>query len=913
MPKSKLTSRRRFLKTIPAAVGTLYACRPGAIQKKSADLYDTFVTPPGRARPFYRWWWNGNRVTAKEVRRELKLMKQAGAGGVEINPIALHELYGDPPQRPLVWLSDEWNAMLKSAVDTCKEMDLIADLIVGTGWPFGGEFLSPQETIMGIELEIKTFTGPADVKQKLELDGKKLYQLLLYPRQVETCREAVDMLPIDDNEGTLTFKVPPGTYDLYIVTLRHRFRDVLFGAPGGAGPVLDHFSQSAVESYLHHMSGALNPLFGGKMGYGIRAMFCDSIELEGANWTADLPMEFKNRRGYDLLPYLPLVLNQSARLGKTLRDTVCRVRYDFSLTLNELFMERFIKTFHNWCSQNKTKSRYQAYGHPWLYTDLLDGYLVPDIPESDQWLFNAGWVNSAELDEIRYATWNKYASSGGHLTSRKIISCEAMTNTRGVFEATLEYIKQATDINIVTGINHLVLHGFNYSPPEAGFPGWIRFGTYFNEHNTWWPFVKLWSDYAARLCAVFQASEPVAQVAIMGPTADVWRQHGLDRNPWITTPWYLHAIWQAFNHHGYISDYVNPTILQNAGFQDGLLHYGPMQYHVLVVIENTSMDVQTVQAILRYVQNGGRVVFVNSSPHRAPGLLGRDKNDHLVRDTMGVILEQYPERVFVAGAPSRKNIIPWAGEVLRTCSVPPSVGISHPHAKLFLNHHRKGDRDIFFLVNMDRRKKISFRADFNNPGKTPWLWDPETGRRSVFAPVQTTYEIELTPLKHLLLVFEPGQAPVAEKKIFASDETMTVSGPWQVTMMPAIEGETKRFILKKLKDLAIRRPEFAGTIIYRTTFKTGTPRRILKLGRVCDIAQVFLNGEKMAVSWWGERMLDISGACQAGHNELEIHVTTRLYNYVRSLADKPAAQVWISRSKRKKPVPIGLMGPVEVV
>jgi hypothetical protein len=63
-----------------------------------------------------------------------------------------------------------------------------------------------------------------------------------------------------------------------------------------------------------------------------------------------------------------------------------------------------------------------------------------------------------------------------------------MTNTRGVFKASLEEIKRHDDMNFITGINHSVLHGYNYSPAMAGFPGWVRFGSYFNEHNTWWPY-----------------------------------------------------------------------------------------------------------------------------------------------------------------------------------------------------------------------------------------------------------------------------------------------------------------------------------------------------------------------------------------------------------------------------------------
>src|SRR5436190_21663749 len=79
-------------------------------------LYDGFVDPPAEARPFVRWWWNGDCVTEKEIQRELDLLKAAGIGGVEINPIAMPKGARDIGAKPLKWLSPEWIAHYKSAV-----------------------------------------------------------------------------------------------------------------------------------------------------------------------------------------------------------------------------------------------------------------------------------------------------------------------------------------------------------------------------------------------------------------------------------------------------------------------------------------------------------------------------------------------------------------------------------------------------------------------------------------------------------------------------------------------------------------------------------------------------------------------------------------------------------------------------
>ena len=88
------------------------------------------------------------------------------------------------------------------------------------------------------------------------------------------------------------------------------------------------------------------------------------------------------------------------------------------------------------------------------------------------------------------------------------------------FMATLENIKVAGDQSNISGVNHSILHGFNYSPPEAPFPGWVRYGTFFNERNTWWPYFRHWSDYKARISYLLQNATPRANVAILQPLTD---------------------------------------------------------------------------------------------------------------------------------------------------------------------------------------------------------------------------------------------------------------------------------------------------------------------------------------------------------------------------------------------------------
>ncbi|MBN2089547.1 hypothetical protein JW964_08030 [candidate division KSB1 bacterium] len=916
--------RRNFIKSLLATAGFSMLQFPGCknrINSLSADVYEGFKNPPGQVRPYYRWWWNGNRISTAEIIRELKLIKASGAGGVEINPIALHEIYQNPHGEPLDWLSPKWNELLQVTVEESLKAGLICDLIVGTGWPFGGEFLSDEETIQGVQLTIKPVIGPGTFSERLLPKGdglNKIMHVVLFPESIQRLAEGIDFTSQVTTEGLLQFKIPTGKWHLYMLTWRNKFREVLFGAHGADGPALDHFNKNAVTKYLNRMSDALNPYFNGKIGNGFRSMFCDSIELEGANWTTDFSAEFEKRRGYPIEPYLLLVLNLQAKLDADLADTISRVRYDYSKTLSELFMERFIEPFHHWCRENGTLSRYQAYGHPWLYTDLLDGYLIPDIPESDQWLFNPGWEKQAILDDIRYATWNKYASSAAHLMGQKVVSCEAMTNTRGVFQASLEYIKQATDINIITGVNHLVLHGYNYSPPEAGFPGWIRFGTYFNENNPWWPYLPRWMDYAARLSYIFQESQPVAQVAILGPTLDIWSQKGLDRNPWITTPWYLHILWQALNHHGYFADYLNSQILQKATFRNGDIHFGPMKYQILILANVETLEPETAKALYQYAENKGKIAFIGKKPQLAPGLINHQNNTQ-VQNWIHQAFEEFPNSLKVIPEPTEDILLNWAGNLMHSFSIKPAVRISNPDPKLFFIHHRKAEQEIFFFSNMDRNREISFEAQFSTGTKTPWQWNPETGERFIYPcnKKKNQFKIKLNPLESLLLIFETDDQKSPEVLLEGKSETyLKIEGTWQVEFKP-VSGHRFSKELIELIDFSTvpDLQNFSGTAIYRTEFEVKEAGSfILDLGRVHEIAEVRLNNHDLSTRWWGKRQYHLKDFVKIGTNILEIKVTTLLYNYCRSLQDNPVVQHWtIEHSKNQQWLPSGLIGPVQIL
>jgi len=87
------------------------------------------------------------------------------------------------------------------------------------------------------------------------------------------------------------------------------------------------------------------------------AIFSDSLEAYGADWTPNLPAEFQKRRDYDLIPHLP----ELAAGGNVAADSV---RHDYGQTLTELVDENYLKQMTAWAVAHHTKFRSQTYGEP---------------------------------------------------------------------------------------------------------------------------------------------------------------------------------------------------------------------------------------------------------------------------------------------------------------------------------------------------------------------------------------------------------------------------------------------------------------------------------------------------------------------------------------------------------------------
>jgi hypothetical protein len=493
-----------------------------------------------------------------------------------------------------------------------------------------------------------------------------------------------------------------------------------------------------------------------------------------------------------------------------------------------------------------------------------------------------------------------------------------MTNTSGVFKASLKYIKQATDVNLATGINHQVLHGFNYSPPEAEFPGWIRYGCYFNENNPWWQYMPAWSIYTTRLSQIFQDSQPVSQVAIMGPTLDIWSNHGLDRNPFNLEPWYLHAFWQALNHVGFSNDFVNAQLVSNATLQNGKIIIGSMQYDALLICDVKTMETKTAERIADLTTQGAKIIMIGQKPTRSASMIGALKNNGIVSKAIQRAMNSGLLTAPSPGDSLKKSpdlLMEWAQQLMKNSGLTPNIEVLSPNPQLFIQHHKSDKTDILFLSNSSDENSFSSSISLHSKTSHAVQWDPESGIRTKL-PLNSRgfLDIELQPLGSMLIVFDADerfdQSAIADQP--ESDTTYEIDSNWKLTLTP-VRGEQSTLTLNALQPLQEidKISDFGGSITYKCTFELETnDYSELLLDKVYDTAEVFLNGHKLGLSWYGNNSFELNDKLRNGKNSLEIKVTTLLANYMASLEDNPVARHWTRRYRDQTPVNCGLAGKV---
>ncbi len=564
----------------------------GAAPANAGPLWDSFIKPPDDTRIMMRWWWFGPAVTHEELEREMRVMKSGGIGGFEIQPV--YPLALDDPAREirnLPYLSDGFLEALRFVNQKAQEMGMRLDLTLCSGWPYGGSQV-PVTQAAGM-LRVVRMPVP-DGKDSVAVPSLEAGESLLAAWAVRDGQKQLSEAgahELTDISGPRVQLEGPHPFHavLFFVASRTGMQ-VKRAAVGAEGFVIDHYDRSAVDAYLHSTGDRLMQAFNSKKPY---AVFSDSLEVFMSNWTPDFLEEFRQRRGYDLRPHLP------ALVGDAGADTSA-VRCDWGHTLTELANKHYLVALREWSHRNGTRLRCQAYGEPPV---TLSSNRLVDLPEGE----NPDW---------RGLSPTRWAASASHLYGKPVTSAETWTWIHSpAFRATPLDLKAEADRDFLQGINQIVGHGWPYSAPEAGEPGWRFYAAgALNDHNPWWPVMPDLALYLQRVCFLLRQGKPANDVGVYLSNSDAWARFTAHSNPSVNTVLasllgkdVIGAILDA----GFNFDFIDDEAIDLVG----------TPYAAIVLPGVERIPRATYQKLRDYAQQGGVLIATRRKPHLAPGLL----------------------------------------------------------------------------------------------------------------------------------------------------------------------------------------------------------------------------------------------------------------------------------------------------
>ena len=835
------------------------------------DITRLLTSPPAAARGMTRWWWYGCAVTREEIVRELDFMKAANIGGVEVQ--ILYPVVPDDPEAGVYNIpygSPEFYEILKFTAEECARRDMAFDFTPGSSWPYGGptvEVEDAQQQVIPYQLDLRgpqTFSLDFTTRFAGEVVAASLGRMEACTMVADTARDVTEHFRIKELFGwpwgteLCELQIPEGDYKLTFFVLSQHRNHVGKPSRGAQGLVLDHCSRRATDNFLRQMVAPVT-----EQVKGIRALFCDSIEVEGHNWSGVLCEEFRRRRGYDLAPYI-------YALWGDMGEITPHIRYDYSLTMSELTIENFFDPLTDFAHAQGTLSRIQAHG---TWGDILRVYAAADIPEGETF----GDHRTRRVNTIH----RRLAASAAHLYGRELISNETFTwLKRPRFTETPEEMKAAVDAVFLDGMNMIVNHGYAYSPAYAGKRGWPFYAsTHINHTLPWWDHYRHLADYIHRTSALLRVGQPVARVAIYLPQADIWADNMLSE---------LHLAMRLDEHldadamdgiqrAGYTFDYINDEALCDMSeIGEGALHIRGNAYRAILLVGCTRMPVATAKRLAAFAAAGG-ILIADQIPNESCGLIGREENTASVRESMA--------RANPCLVSDRRDAMIAA---LRERLEPDAI-LSHPDTVGYV-HRRDGARDIWFFANLSD-EAADLRAVLPDMSAPARAWSMNTGHPMAVSASGGEMALMLAPHESAALVFAPDLMDAPEVSAPVAGRTALALRDWVLEVEGCsypMSGEAQSWETIP----ALR--HFSGVGTYRCTFCAGgdlaRAASSLRLSHLSAAASVALNGVPLGDIWTHPLTVSLKDALREGENLLEIEVSSTLINEMMATPNGGAHQ-----------------------
>ena len=699
--------------------------------------------------------------------------------------------------------------------------------------------------------------------------------------------------------GVLDWEVPEGKWVIRRMAMLPTGVTNSPAAPEATGPEIDKMSKKHVAFHFDAFIGDILKRIPEADRKTFKVVVQDSYETGGQNWTDDMISVFKERYGYDPVPYLPVL--EGTVVGNP--DISDRFLWDLRRLIADRVSYDYVGGLRDVCHQHGLTTWLENYGH-WGFP----GEFLQYGGQSDE-IAGEFW-SEGSLGDIE----NRAASSCGHIYGKRRVWAESFTSGGPAFGRYPYQMKQRGDRFFTEGINSSLLHVYIHQPFEDREPGldaW--FGNEFNRKNTWFSQMDVFTGYLKRCNFMLQRGDYVADVAyFIGEDAP--------KMTGICTP-ELPA--------GYSCDYINgEVLLQRASVEDGrIVLPSGMKYRLLVLPQLETMRPEILQKIKELLQAGACVI--GPAPKYSPSLSDYPAADRKVQALASELWGDQTESVRTIGKGRLFMPATSLQPVLEALNVKPDMRVNSGTPVLFI-HRATDEGDIYFISNQSENP-VDINPSFRVAGKLPELWNPLTAEIRLLpeftcADGVTTVPVRLEGFESSFIIFRKKGTPskTTARNYPVKEVLATVSSPWQVDFEKGKRGPEEAVTFPALQDWtestdpSIR--YFSGKAIYtnRITLDELPQKALyLDLGKVMVMAKVKINGQYVGGVWTTPYRLPVGDFLRKGENLIEVEVVNNWRNRLIGDASLPEKErgTWTNVNPWNADSPLqssGLIGPVEI-
>ena len=525
----------------------------------------------------------------------------------------------------------------------------------------------------------------------------------------------VDLTDKMSEDGTLNWDAPEGNWII------SRFGYTTTGSKNGpataegTGLECDKMDTSALNHHFRSFPQKLINAAGDFTGNTFKYLFIDSWECTYQNWCDNFLMEFEKRRGYNLLPYLPVLCgNVVGSVGET--EALLN---DYRKTIADLIEENYFKHFSTLCHQNDMELHaeviYGGTNYPPL--DVLRSNKYIDVPMTEFWAVNQDPGNT-DRSNINYSPRARLSAiNPTHacvVYNKPLLAAEAYTGFAHYSETPWD-LKLYGDMAFNFGVNRMVLHSYVHQPFEKK-PGFTlgQWGSHFNRHNHWWQHFSSFSTYQARQQYILQQGKAVSGICyFIGDRMPDFQA----KRPLYNLP------------YGYRADHCNPDILIN----HLKMHEGKIvlpdraEYKILLLPDDQVMELATLQKLEKLIDDGA--IVVGPKPLTCLSLKNFGPDNQVLKVLADKIWGDIDGTTVFENNYGKGKVF-WGKsleEIFDQEKITPDIENNDKQPDNFLFYHKLlGEQDIYYLVNQsDQAKQVEFI--FSVHDKRPSIWDPMNG------------------------------------------------------------------------------------------------------------------------------------------------------------------------------------------